>query len=83
MRRMVTKNFHEIAQKKLKLGFMTKILNLHQQVEKIFQQDNIDAFYLNLPMDNLWTNEYYRSKDILQAHQNKLYDFNMLYTKEV
>lgn len=36
MRRMVTKNFHEIAQKKLKLGFMTKILNLHQQVEKIF-----------------------------------------------
>ena len=62
---------------------MTKILNMHQQIAKIFQQDNIDTFYQNLPVENLWANEYHSSRDERRGHHDKLHDFNMLYAKEV
>lgn len=43
----------------------------------------METFYQNMATENLWNNDYYRSKDLHFIHQKKLHDLNMLYTKEV
>lgn len=61
---LVKKNFSKITGK-IGMGFMTKIVNMLQQFDKIFKDGgNLGTFYDKMDRSNLWENDFMRNNDM-------------------
>lgn len=83
---LVKKNFSKITGK-IGMGFMTKIVNMLQQFDKIFKDGgNLGTFYDKMDRSNLWENDFMRNNDMeidFLESQKAQQDVNNLYTAEV
>lgn len=61
--KLVKKNFQKIN-KKIDMGFMTKIVNMLKQFETIFKEGNVGTFYDRMDRANLWENDFMRNNDM-------------------